>query len=81
MAQVNQMSVWRAKAIVYYDVTANKAFVCKRSWKELISKFFLVLGLVIEVDLKYNKAKLSYQQRGNEIKNLEFWNRYLDLKQ
>lgn len=79
MAQVNQISVWRASAIVYYDVTANKAFVCKRSWKELISKFFLVLGLVMEVDLKYNKAKRSYQERGNEIKNLEFWNRYLDL--
>lgn len=79
MSQVNLVSVWRAKTIVYYDVTANKAFVCNRSWKELISKFFMVLGLVIEVDLKYNKAKRSYQQRGSEIKNLEFWNRYLEL--
>lgn len=79
MAQANFISVWRAKTVMYYDVTSNKAFVCDRSWKQMMSKFFKVLALTFEIDMKYNKAKKSYLQRGNEIKNIKFWNRYLEL--
>lgn len=79
MAQATLKGVWRAKEIMYYDVTSNKAFVCKRSWKQLISKFFKVLGLTIQIDLEYNRARKSYQNRGSEIKSIGFWNRYLEL--
>ena len=79
MAQSTPYSVWRAKKVVYYDVTANKAFECERSWKELITTFFLVLGLNIEIDLKYDKAKKDFQKNGDKLKNIKFWKKYLEL--
>lgn len=39
MAQVTFPAVWRAKKIVFYDVTANKAFECERSWGQAVAKF------------------------------------------
>ena len=79
MAQAPLKSIWRAKKVMYYDVTANKAFVCERSWKQLITTFFLVLGLCMQVDMKYDKAKRDYQKNGDKIKNITFWNKYLEL--
>ena len=79
MAQVTFPSVWRAKKIVFYDVTANKAFECDRSWAQAVAKFFQVLGLTIQIDFKYNKAKKDFLKRGNEIKNIQFWSKYLGL--
>ena len=79
MAQVTFPAVWRAKKIVFYDVTANKAFECERSWAQAVAKFFQVLGLTIQIDFKYNKAKKDFLKRGNEIKNIQFWSKYLGL--
>lgn len=79
MAQVTFPAVWRAKKIVFYDVTANKAFECERSWGQAVAKFFQVLGLTIQIDFKYNKAKKDFLKRGNEIKNIQFWSKYLGL--
>ncbi len=80
MAQATPYQVWRAKKIVYYDVTANKAFECERSYKQLVLTFLLVLGLNIEIDFKYNAAKKDYQKNGYKLKSLGFWKKYLDLK-
>lgn len=79
MAQATYQSVWRAKKIVFYDVTSNKAFVCTRSWRQMVSRFFKVLGLTIQIDFRYNKARKSFLERGNEIKNIQFWRRYLEM--
>ena len=79
MAQVTFPAVCRAKKIVFYDVTANKAFECERSWGQAVAKFFQVLGLTIQIDFKYNKAKKDFLKRGNEIKNIQFWSKYLGL--
>ena len=38
-----------------------------------------VLGLTIQIDFKYNKAKKDFLKRGNEIKNIQFWSKYLGL--
>lgn len=80
MAQSRLETIWRAKKIVYYDVTVNKAFECDKSWKEFFGTFFEVLGLTIQINRNYNKAKKDFIKRGNEIKNIEFWNRYLGLE-
>ena len=44
-----------------------------------VAKFFQVLGLTIQIDFKYNKAKKDFLKRGNEIKNIQFWSKYLGL--
>lgn len=80
MAQATFESVWRAKKIVFYDVTANKAFECDRSVRQAVAKFFKVLGLTIQIDFQYNRAKKDFLKRGNEIKNIDFWKKYLDLE-
>lgn len=79
MAQSTAYNVWRAKKVVYYDVTANKAFECERNYKQLVLTFLLVLGLNIQIDLKYDKAKKDYQKNGYKLKNIKFWKRYLGL--
>ena len=79
MAQSTAYNAWRAKKVVYYDVTSNKAFECERSYKQLVLTFLLVLGLNIQIDLKYDKAKKDYLKNGYKLKNIKFWKRYLGL--
>lgn len=79
MAQPRPKFVWRAKSILFYDMVENKGFVTHRSLGKFITQGFRVLGTIIAILAKYDKAKKSYRDRLGEITCVEFWERYLGL--
>ena len=38
-----------------------------------------MLGMMFAILIKYEKAKRSYIERGNEIRQLAFWEKYLEI--
>ena len=79
MAKVRPYNAFRAKQILYYDVTANKGFICKKSFAEMIRCVKELIRLGTEINKKYNSAKQSYRKRQKELQNEDFWRRYLEL--
>lgn len=79
MAKAREEYVWRARTILFYDIVENKGFVTHRSIRTFIRQGFEVLGMVFTILAKYEKAKQSYIGRGNEIRALAFWEKYLGI--
>lgn len=71
--------LFRVKRVLYYEPDTGKGFVCKRSYKELLG-FLKSMYLIHRIMRKsYDKAAEEYRSRYQELTNLEFWKRYLDL--
>lgn len=79
MAKARPEYVWRAKTILFYDIVENKGFVTHRSTRTFIRQGFEMLGMMFAILIKYEKAKRSYIERGNEIRQLAFWEKYLEI--
>lgn len=79
MAAARPEYVWRARTILFYDITENAGFVTYRSLRTFIRQGFEVLGMIGVILVKYDKAKQSYRTRGSEIRQLAFWEKYLKI--
>lgn len=79
MAKVRPYNVSRAKKILYYDETANKGFICEKSFVEMVRCVKELLKVNKEIDKKFNWAKKDYRNRQKELQNIEFWKKYLNL--
>ena len=80
MATARPEFVWRAKTILFYDIVENKGFVTHRSLRTFIRQGFEVVGMIFVILAKYEKAKQSYISRGHEIRQLAFWEKYLEME-
>lgn len=81
MAQPRPEFVWRAKTILFYDIVENKGFVTHRSIRKFIAQGFQVLGTIVAILARYDRAKQSYIDRVREITCTEFWEKYLGIKE
>lgn len=80
MATARPEFVWRSRTILFYDIVENKGFVTHRNIRTFIKQGFEVIGMIVAILTKYEKAKQSYISRGDEIRQLAFWEKYLDMK-
>lgn len=80
MAAARPEFVWRAKTILFYDIVENKGFVTHRSLRTFIRQGVEVVGMIFVILAKYEKAKQSYISRGHEIRQLAFWEKYLEME-
>lgn len=81
MAQPRPEFVWRAKTILFYDIVDNKGFVTHRSIRKFIAQGFQVLGTIVAILARYDRAKQSYIDRVREITCTEFWEKYLGIEE
>lgn len=73
-------NAYRTKKILNYDVTSKKGFVTEKDIKELVRCICLLLKMSTKINRRYDDAKRSYQTRREEIQNIEFWKKYLQMK-
>lgn len=79
MSQVNTSNNYRVREVINYDIISGKIFITKKDNKEMFSCLIKFIGLRIKLRLKYNKAKNDFISRGDELKSLDFWKKYLEL--
>lgn len=79
MSQVNTSNNYRVREVINYDVISGKIFITGKDNKEMFSCLMKLIGLRIKLRFKYNKAKNDFISRGDELKSLDFWKKYLEL--
>lgn len=80
MAQCMPKNFYRVKEVLNYDVTTKKGFITKKNNFKNIQVMLKLISITLKVLFKYNLAKQSYKMRFKEIANIEFWRKYLELK-
>ena len=70
---------YKVYAALHYDVSSKKGFVTYRSQKEVFDLFKAYLNTTKNVKKNYEKIISVYENRKNEITNIEFWNKYLEI--
>lgn len=76
---VNTSNTHRVQRAVYYDIVADKAFVCERDNEEMKRCKQEMKALIKEIKANYPAAKRSYIERQKEVQSLEFWKKYLGI--
>ena len=71
--------VYRAGAVLHYDVASKKGFVTYKNIKEFRNLYFEYCKVICQVKKKYKMRKKEWFERKDEITNLDFWNKYLNL--
>lgn len=79
MVQARTEFVWRAKKILFYDPVEKKGFVTERNFKTFVSQGINVLKLIVEIEFKYNARKKEFVSRIGELRNITFWEKYLEI--
>lgn len=62
-----------------YDISSRKGFVTYRSRKEMLQLAKAYMQLRGHVKKEYKKIVKEYGERKEEITNLSFWNKYLEI--
>lgn len=75
----NVYKLYRAKEVLILDAYGN-ALLVKRSIKEFLRCYKMMIQTLKLVDKYYEQAKQSYHMRWKELTNIEFWNKYLDIQ-
>ncbi len=70
---------YRVYAALNYDVSSKKGFVTYRSRKDILDLVTAYISTKKNVKRNYKKVISSYANRKNEVTNIEFWNKYLDI--
>lgn len=79
MAGARPTNFYRKSEVLNYDVTSNKGFVTKKNYKEIFRCMGNLMKCIVCVYVNYEKAKKMYQTKGQEMRTLKFWNRFLGL--
>ncbi len=78
MAACKPINFYRQKTVVNYDAGTNKAFITRKSYKDLIHCLSVLAGTTLKVIGGFDKAKRDFAENGYKVQNKEFWNEYLD---
>lgn len=80
MAGSRPTNFYRKSEVLNYDITSNKGFVTRKSYRDFVRCILLLIKTVVIVNSKYEKAKKDYRTKGLEMRTIEFWNVFLGLK-
>lgn len=70
---------YRVKKALNYDYCSRRGFVTEKSLKETIRLMYKLRKISLKSRWKYRKTVKQYYNRGNELMQLSFWQKYLDI--
>ena len=79
MVLCRPINFFREKEVLHFNPKTNTGFITKRKWTELIKTGIRFIGVTIKTIFTFNKTKKDIINRVNEISNIDFWNKYLDI--
>lgn len=79
MASVRPYNAYRAKRIMYFDVTTQKAFITEKNTREVLYCIRRLIKAFRMIDKRYEKVRKEYRQRSCEVQNIDFWKKYLQI--
>lgn len=73
------VNVFRAKKVLYYNLTNQDGFVAKFSRGEFFKIFIKTIKVSLEMFFKFPKLKKLYRETLPELTNRTFWENYLEI--
>lgn len=81
VAHMRPINFYRAKKVIFYDHSSQKAFVTEKSFSELLKIFIRLFKITYNTFIKFDYIKTEYRERMGEITNIDFWSDYLELNE
>jgi hypothetical protein len=78
---IRQISVFRTRTVLNYDVPSGRGFVTRRDPKKARKCMARLKALYGRIDREYEGAVRDYAENAGRLQTLEFWEKYLDLAQ
>ena len=73
------VNFYRVQKALNYDYCSRKAFVTEKSLKETLRLLYKLWKIQLKSRWKYRKTVKSYYNRRDELTNIAFWKKYLDI--
>lgn len=74
------LDFYKAKRVMVYDKFSQKAYFTDVKKIEAFKLIFKFMGACIKYFFEYKKISRNYQQNFYKLQNIEFWEKYLELK-
>lgn len=78
---VQQSAVYRTQTILNYDYNSRKGFVTERNPEEAKKCLKRLKALYRQINQYYDVIVQDYEKNGNQLMQLSFWEKYLELPQ
>lgn len=73
------LNVFRAKKVLYYNLTNQEGFVAKISRVEFLKIFIKLILLSFDMFFKFTEISKLYKETLPELTNRAFWEKYLEI--
>ena len=74
------MDFFRYKTVLQVDLTTQKGTITKINRMKLVKSLVKLLKMSIKILFSYNCVVREYKNNINEITNIKFWEKYLDIR-
>lgn len=73
------INFYRAKRVMQYDVTSQKAFITEKDSKETLHYLWLLFKEACKINREFDEAFHKFVEEAGRLQAEEFWKKYLDL--
>ncbi|MGN1457734.1 MAG: hypothetical protein ACI4XP_07245 [Acutalibacteraceae bacterium] len=73
------INFYRVKKALNYDCGSGKGFVTEKSLSKTFRLLWRFFKVAVKSIFRYNKTVRQYHERGKELMQLSFWEKYLDI--
>lgn len=73
------INFYRAKRVMQYDVTSQKAFITEKDTKETLHYLWLLFKEAYKINREFDEAFHKFGEEAGRLQAEEFWKKYLDL--
>lgn len=75
----NSGHYFRARRVLNYDEKSGKGFITCRDRKQTLNLLLEYFKLCLKIKKEFKQVQAEYKRRINEITNIDFWNKYLEI--
>ena len=80
MALCRPINFYRAKRVMQYDVTSQKAFITEKDTKKTLRYLWLLFKEACKINREFDEAFHKFGEEAGRLQTEEFWRCYLEIK-
>lgn len=80
MALCRPINFYRAKRVMQYDVTSQKAFITEKDTKETLHYLWLLFKEAYKINREFDDAFRKFGEEAGRLQTEDFWRGYLEIE-
>lgn len=74
------INFYRAKRVMQYDVTSQKAFITEKDTKETLHYLWLLFKEAYKINREFDDAFRKFGEEAGRLQTEDFWRGYLEIE-